>query len=128
MNLPVLSLYQQIGGETQVRALVSRFYMLMDTLEQARAIRAMHDADLSHIQEVLVEFLTGWLGGPPLYTEKYGHPRLRQRHLHLAIGIPERDAWLACMDQAMEEVGISAELQTQLRAAFFKTADFMRNT
>jgi len=128
MNLPILSLYEQIGGEAKVRALVSRFYTLMDTLEQARTIRAMHDADLSHIHEVLVEFLSGWLGGPPLYTDKYGHPRLRQRHLHVAIGEAERDAWLDCMYQAMEDIGIPAELQTQLRASFFKTADFMRNT
>jgi len=119
--------YQAIGGEEKIRALVERFYELMDTLPEAQGIRALHARDLRGSKEKLFMFLSGWLGGPQLYTEKYGHPRLRQRHLPFTIGESERDQWMMCMRQAMEDVGVSAELRQQLEAAFFKTADFMRN-
>ena len=118
--------YERIGGEAKVRELVKRFYELMDTLPEAAGIRAMH-RDLAESEEKLFLFLSGWLGGPQLYVEKYGHPRMRQRHMHVPIGESERDQWMLCMKQAMEDVGIDAELRQQLEAAFFKTADFMRN-
>ena len=72
-------------------------------------------------------FLCGWLGGPALYVQRLGHPRLRARHLPYAIGIAERYQWLACMTQAMGECGIDAALTARLDAAFFSTADWMRN-
>ena len=118
--------YERIGGEAKVRELVKRFYELMDTLPEAAGIRAMH-RDLAESEEKLFLFLSGWLGGPQLYVEKYGHPRMRQRHMHVPIGESERDQWMLCMKQAMEDVGIDAELRQQLEAAFLKTADFMRN-
>jgi hemoglobin len=87
----------------------------------------MHAKDLRVSKEKLFMFLSGWLGGPQLYMEKYGHPRLRQRHMPFAIDSSARDQWLLCMRRAMEDVGLEEGLRQQLEAAFFKTADFMRN-
>jgi hemoglobin len=119
--------YETIGGDKVIRALVERFYELMDTLPEAQGVRAMHARDLRGSKEKLFMFLSGWLGGPQRYVEKYGHPRLRQRHMPFTIGESERDQWMMCMRQAMEDVGVSPELRQQLEATFFKTADFMRN-
>lgn len=119
--------YQRIGGEATVRALVQRFYQLMDSLPESAGIRAMHARNLKGSEEKLFLFLSGWLGGPPLYVEKYGHPRLRQRHMPFAIDDHARDQWMQCMRQAMEDVGIEAALRQELEAAFYKVADFMRN-
>ncbi len=119
--------YERMGGDAVVRALVDRFYELMDTLPEARDIRRMHAEDLSGARDKLFDFLSGWLGGPPRYVEKYGHPRLRARHLPFPIGVRERDQWLLCMERAMRDVGLPEDLQRQLRDAFFRTADHMRN-
>ena len=119
--------YEQIGGEAKVRELVERFYELMDTLPEAAEIRAMHQKDLAGAKEKLFMFLSGWLGGPPLFVEKHGHPRLRQRHMGFPIDESARDQWMLCMIRAMEDVGIEKGLREQLRAALYKTADFMRN-
>ncbi len=118
--------YQRLGGEEAIRRLVKTFYRLMNTLPEAEGIRAMHP-DMVRAEEKLFMFLSGWLGGPQLYVEKYGHPRLRQRHMPFAIGESERDQWMLCMRQAMEEENIAPELREQLEQAFFRTADFMRN-
>jgi len=119
--------YDRLGGEKMLRDLVNRFYELMDTLPEAADIRHMHAADLSDARNKLFMFLSGWLGGPSLYIEKYGHPRLRQRHLPFAIGEKERDQWMLCITQAMDELNIDTSLKQELTAALFKTADFMRN-
>lgn len=119
--------YQRLGGEQALRRLVERFYELMDTLPEAADIRRMHAADLASAREKLFMFLSGWLGGPPLYVEKFGHPRLRQRHLPFPIGTAERDAWMLCMSRALEDIGVEEALRQQLLAALAKTADFMRN-
>jgi hemoglobin len=119
--------YDRIGGEATIRKLVERFYELMDTLPETQQIRRMHAWDLRASKEKLFMFLSGWLGGPQLYMEKYGHPRLRQRHLPFAVDSAARDQWMRCMVQAMEDVGIEESLRKKLEAAFWKTADFMRN-
>lgn len=119
--------YDRLGGAAVVRELVDRFYDLMDLEAAYAGIRALHATTLDHARDKLFMFLSGWTGGPPLYVERYGHPRLRQRHLPFAIGISERDQWMACMAQAMAEIGVDEDLQRELSAAFFKTADFMRN-
>jgi hemoglobin len=119
--------YRLLGGDTGVRRLVDRFYDLMDEVPEYHGIRKLHPGDLSGSREKLHFFLSGWLGGPPLYVEKYGHPMLRARHLPYSIGISERDAWLACMLQAMEDTGIEESLRAGLLKAFFGTADWMRN-
>ena len=119
--------YEAIGGEAKIRELVERFYALMDSLPEAAPIRALHPADLSGAKEKLFLFLTGWTGGPPLYVQKHGNPALRQRHMPFPIGDAERDQWMLCMRQAMEDVGLDPELRRQLGDAFQRVADFMRN-
>ena len=119
--------YDRIGGEKIVRQLVDRFYDLMDQLPEAREIRHLHSPDLDDARNKLFMFLSGWLGGPPLYIQKYGHPRLRQRHMPFPIGEEERDQWMLCMTRAMDDIGLDQEIKQELTAAFFKTADFMRN-
>jgi hemoglobin len=119
--------YEQLGGDAKVRELVERFYDLMDFEPRYAALRRAHGASLESAREKLHLFLSGWLGGPPLYTDRFGHPMLRARHLPFAIGTEERDQWMACMVQAMEETGVPEDLRTALAGAFFKTADWMRN-
>jgi len=119
--------YERIGGEEGVRKLVSRFYDLMEQQQDFQGIRELHAKSLKGSREKLFMFLSGWLGGPQLYVEKYGHPRLRQRHVAFAIGESERDQWMNCMTQAMQDVGLEEELREELKHAFWKTADFMRN-
>jgi hemoglobin len=119
--------YGRLGGDRAVRDLVDRFYDLMD-LEPAYAeLRRTHGSELAHARDKLYWFLSGWLGGPDHYIERFGHPRLRARHLPFAIGLRERDQWLACMSQAMEECDVDEELRLRLAQAFFTTADWMRN-
>lgn len=123
-----LSPYQRLGGEAAVRQLVDRFYELMDTLPEAQTIRALHLNDLSGSSDKLFKFLSGWLGGPQLYTQEYGHPRLRARHMPFPIDEAARDAWMLCMKKAIDEMEIDDALLTQhLIQSLFKTADFMRN-
>jgi hemoglobin len=116
-----------IGGESQVHALVDRFYDLMDLEPGYAALRAAHGTELANAREKLKMFLTGWMGGPQRYTEQFGHPRLRMRHMPFSIGIAERDQWVACMDQAMQETAIDDALRTRLKESFMQTADWMRN-
>lgn len=124
---PAQTPYAMLGSDAGVRVLVDRFYDLMDEVPEYHGIRKMHPQDLSTSREKLYLFLSGWLGGPPLYVEKYGHPMLRARHLPFAIGVAERDAWLACMLQAMEDTHVEETLRTALLKAFYGTADWMRN-
>jgi hemoglobin len=124
---PFATPYEWIGGEQKVRALVERFYDLMDLEPGYAALRAAHGSTLEQARQRLFWFLSGWLGGPQHYTDRFGHPRLRMRHMPFRIGIQERDQWLACMDQAMGEVGIDEKLRARLRDSLFQTADWMRN-
>jgi hemoglobin len=119
--------YDRLGGDAAVRRLVDRFYALMDTLPEAWEIRRLHPQDLSGSADKLYKFLSGWLGGPPLYWDEYGHPMLRRRHLPFPIAEAERDQWLLCMNQALDEQVTDEALRDALKDAFFKTADHMRN-
>ncbi len=119
--------FARIGGEPGVRALVDRFYDLMDLEPGFSALRAVHPASLVSARDKLGWFLCGWLGGPDHYVRRFGHPRLRARHLPYAIGITERDQWLACMRQAMAEQSVDAALADRLAQSFHGTADWMRN-
>lgn len=122
-----LSPYERLGGEQAVRKLVDRFYDLMDSLPEAGQIRALHPEDLTGSRDKLFKFLSGWLGGPPLYEAEYGHPRLRARHLPFPIGDAERDAWLLCMEQALAETEMDELLRSHLLQSLRNTADHMRN-
>jgi len=119
--------FERLGGEGPVRALVDHFYDLMDLEQPFAGLRALHPQDLSGSRDKLFWFLCGWLGGPNLYIERFGHPMLRARHMPYAIGIAERDQWMACMLMAMEDRGVDRELAARLAQAFFGTADWMRN-
>ena len=119
--------FEWIGGEERIRALVERFYDLMELEPGYAALRAAHGALLTQARQKLFWFLSGWMGGPQYYIERFGHPRLRLRHMPFSIGILERDQWLACMDQAMGELQVDAQLRQRLSASFFQTADWMRN-
>jgi hemoglobin len=120
--------YQRIGGAVKVRALVVRFYQIMDELPETYGIRKMHAPHLQSAEDKLFKFLSGWMGGPQLFVEEYGHPRLRARHLPFAIGNSERDQWLLCMNRALDEVVENVALRNELSEAFAKVADHMRNT
>ena len=119
--------YEQMGGDAKVRELVERFYDLMELEPGYAQLRKVHGSTLESAREKLYMFLSGWLGGPSLYIDRYGHPMLRARHLPFAIGTVERDQWMACMVQAMEEVEIPQGLRMGLEQSLFKTADWMRN-
>lgn len=126
-NAPQQTHFDRIGGESAIRQLVDRFYDLMDTEEIPRGIRALHPPDLSESRDKLYWFLVGWMGGPAMYIERFGHPRLRMRHMPFPIGESERDQWLWCMFKAMDELIPDTELREQLAQSLMKTADFMRN-
>jgi hemoglobin len=119
--------FELIGGAEKLRELVDRFYDLMDLDAEFAGIRAMHPTPLDSSRDKLYMFLSGWTGGPSLYIEQYGHPRLRARHLPFEIASKERDQWLRCMALAMQDVGISEWLQERLMQSFYQTADWMRN-
>jgi hemoglobin len=121
------SMFERIGGRATIDRLVDRFYDRMDTLPEAKIIRAMHAADLGLIRDVLKRYLTEWSGGPKLYSPEKGHPRLRQRHFGLAIGDAERDAWMLCMRGALEETVTDRAARQDLERALSGLADWMRN-
>ena len=117
----------QILGEKGVRQLADTFYEVMDELPQAETIRAMHSANMDLIKDKLYEYLTGWMGGPPLYAGKYGTVCLTDPHKPYPIGPDERDQWLACMEEALKRIGASEELQKMLKGPMYQIADAVRN-
>lgn len=121
------SQYDLIGGDQGVRKLVDRFYDLMDEREDVKVLRDLHAKSLRISRDKLYMFLSGWLGGPQLYVEKFGHPRLRARHLPFRITSVERDQWISCMHQALDEQIEDQLLLDTLKQSLFKVADFMRN-
>jgi hemoglobin len=121
------SAFDLVGGDAKLRELVGRFYDLMDLDPQFAGIRALHPTSLDGSRDKFYWFLSGWMGGPSLYVERFGHPRLRARHLPYAIASNERDQWLRCMALAMNDVGMEESLQERLLHSFYETADWMRN-
>lgn len=125
---PSLTPYLAIGGLDGVRGLVQRFYQLMDELPEAYTVRRLHPESLAGAEESLVQFLSGWFGGPPLYVLSPGHPRLRMRHAPYRIGPVERDEWMLCMRQALDERVLDPALRAGLERAFADMADHLVNT
>ncbi len=119
--------FELLGGDAGIRRLVDRFYDLVDSAPEAATIRPLHAKSLKAAREKLYLYLTGWTGGPPAYVERYGHPRLRARHLPFPIGTRERDEWLWCMDRALAEHEMPDELRVHLHERFHALADHMRN-
>ncbi|MRV71377.1 hemoglobin-like protein [Duganella sp. FT92W] len=121
------TIYEAIGGELKLREMVDRFYDLMELEPEFAVIRALHPPTTEGSRDKLFWFLSGWMGGPDAFVERFGHPRLRARHLPFPIGTTERDQWLRAMAWAMEDVGIHEELRVRLMQSFYQTADWMRN-
>lgn len=121
------SVFEALGGEHGLRRIVDQFYDLMDRVPAYAGIRALHPQKLDSSRDKLFWFLCGWTGGPNHYIERFGHPRLRARHLPFAIGLEERDQWLGCMSDALCECAVDTALQQGLMKALFGTADWMRN-
>ncbi len=117
----------QILGVDGIQHLVNTFYDIMDSLPEAAGLRAMHSADLSPMKEKLAQYLTGWMGGPPLYADKYGSVCMTTPHEPYHIGPAERDQWLLCMNKALEQTGASTELVDMLNIPLFRIADAIRN-
>lgn len=121
------SVFILLGGELGIRALVDRFYDVMDVDQDLTVLRAVHGQSLDQARDKLFWYLCGYFGGPQLYIERFGHPRLRARHLPYSIGIKERDQWLLCMARAMQDLGYPTERSDRLLEIFFGVADWMRN-
>jgi hemoglobin len=121
--------FERFGGEAPVRALVERFYDLMDEREpELAALHAREEGKVSRAsRDRFALFLIGWLGGPETYMALHGHPRLRMRHARVPVDTAMRDAWLRCMNQALDESAIPGELRAFLRARLADVADFLRN-
>ncbi|MBL4681692.1 MAG: group II truncated hemoglobin [Pseudomonadales bacterium] len=121
------SLYDRIGGEAGVSRLVNLFYDFMASEPEAKQILDLHHADLGETREKLFQYFTGWFDGPPLFVDLYGHPRLRGRHMHIKIGLAERDAWLLCLYHALDTMALDADLHKDLLEKIVPMADHMRN-
>ena len=119
--------YALIGGEVAVLTLVERFYFYMDSLPAAAPIRKIHADDLSGARDKLFKFLSGWLGGPDLFIQEFGHPRLRQRHIQFTIGEAEAEQWLVCMQRARDEITMESTLRDHLWQALTQLAQHMIN-
>jgi hemoglobin len=119
--------YDLMGGEATVLLLVDKFYFYMDSLPEATAVRGVHAESLEVAQEKLFKFLSGWLGGPDLFMQEFGHPMLRRRHLPFAIGQQERDQWMLCMEKAMDDVSMHPVLQEKLLESLGDLATHMIN-
>lgn len=119
--------YELIGGETALRSLVDRFYFYMDILPETQGIRAMHAPSLSTAKDKLFKFFSGWLGGPNLFIEEFGHPMLRARHFPFPIGESERDQWMLCMNKALDEIETDPRLRENIRTALQQLATHMIN-
>ena len=119
--------YERLGQEAGIRQLVSRFYALMDELPEAYTVRQMHPESLTGSAQSLFEFLSGWLGGPPLYERKKGHPRLRMRHAPYTVNQVVRDEWMLCMTQAISEQVPDLVFRQWLLETFGQMADHLLN-
>ena len=119
--------YELMGGEPAILSLVDRFYFYMDTLPEAQGIRKMHAQSLSKAKDKLFKFLSGWLGGPNLFIQEFGHPMLRKRHFPFAIDQSERDQWMFCMNKAMAEISMDNSLRESLLEALEQLATHMIN-
>ena len=130
-NAAKQSLFDWLGGAEKgaetIRNLVETFYDTMDTDPKAADLRAIHQPDLTEAREKLFMFLMGWTGGPQLYIERYGHPRLRARHMPFPIDESARDQWMYCMIKAMHTLEFDESLMKHIANQLYGVADFMRN-
>ncbi|MCG9059336.1 group II truncated hemoglobin [Laribacter hongkongensis] len=121
------TLYEQLGGESGVWLLVDRFYNVMDSDPRVAPLRGIHPPDLESSRQKLFMFLSGWTGGPDLFVQAFGHPRLRMRHMPFAVDESMRDQWMLCMGEALDGLELEDTLRQRLYQALWDLADFMRN-
>jgi len=117
--------YVELGGQERLRVLVDHFYDHIRA--DSPGLRAMHPADDGNSRRNLFEYLSGWMGGPNLYTERKGHPKLRMRHMSFTIGREEAAEWMSCMRAALSDTGVAEPLLGFLESRFADLADHMRN-
>jgi hemoglobin len=127
MNDTVTTPYELLGGAAPLRRLVDRFYDVMDSAPEARELRAMHGADLGPMRDKLYEFMSGWLGGPPLYSQRTGSVCITRAHAPFPIDAAARDQWLWCMQRAMNDVAAPAAMREMVAQPLERMADFLRN-
>jgi hemoglobin len=119
-----MTIYEAVGGEETFHRLVEAFY---EGVEHDPVLRPLYPPDLAESREHLALFLAQYFGGPPHYSEKRGHPRLRMRHMPFAIGPTERDAWLRHMEAAVDAVGIASPAREAMIDYFRRAAAFLVN-
>ncbi len=124
---PQLTPYELSGGEVATRKLADRFYDIMATAPEAAALYAIHPLPLDTIRQIFFELLSGWLGGPSLFEQKYGHPRLRARHMPFPVTPQLKDQWMFCMNAALNEVVADPLLRGGLSEALTQLANHMIN-
>jgi len=95
--------YKAAGEISGLTLLSESFYHFMDVLPEAKKIRDMHNENLTLSKKKLAYFLSGWLGGPKIYSENFGSINIPTAHKHLSIGYEESEAWILCMQKAVEE-------------------------
>ena len=121
------STLQAAGGELGVKQLVDAFYYYMDTLTVAAKVRAMHSPDLTESKAKLTTFLVGWMGGPSRYAEMYGSINIPGAHRHLDIGLAEKDAWLLCMQKALDDQPYEETFKRYMMVQLSFPAEMCRN-
>jgi hemoglobin len=126
-NMQSQSLYHRLGGGPVLQEFVAHLYDFMEISPEVAQVRSMHPADLSHAREALYMFLSGMLGGPPLYMEAFGPPRIRRKHLQFHIGNSERDQWLYCAQAAADQLAIKPALRLELMSELTAVANHLRN-
>jgi hemoglobin len=122
---PKATPYEEIGGDEKVRSLVETFYDIIEA--ESPVLRAMLPSDMSGSRQKLYEFLSGWMGGPQLYFERRGHPRLRLRHMPFPIDTHAAEEWTRCMRQALSAVEAPLDLAVYLERELGNTATGLRN-
>jgi hemoglobin len=120
--------YRAAGGRDGIARLVDAFYDHMDARPDAATIRAMHSPDLALSREKLQVFLCAWLGGPNEYRQRFGPISIPGVHAHLAIGEAERDAWLLCMQLAVDEQPWAPDFKAYFMRAIAMPAERVRIT
>lgn len=124
---PENSPYILIGGEKGTRDLAERFYDVMQSAPEAKELLSIHPQPMDSIRQRFYEYLSGWLGGPPLFEKQYGHPRLRARHLPFKVTPVMRDQWMFCMNQALTDTVENTQLRRGLSQSFEQLATHMIN-
>ena len=119
----------RLGGEAVVRALVERFYDLVETAPEGRQILHLHfrGHGISHVRAAQFEFLCGFFGGRRDYHELHGHMNLREIHAHVEIRKQDAEDWLAVMDRAMVETNVAEAERGQIMATFRRAALMLVN-